>query len=215
MSAIPKNNFLSNNCLNRVRPTMLRDVKTEALLVFCRTALERYFAKVDETNYKTSVGTDSDTVYVYNTLRGLLSKLQESVVNVDYFINLMQLSVTSPLYLRLAKSEEALINYYDTMAKVIEVHYQGKLAFLPEFLVICVLDNWISGEEHSVSLYPFLQEIEYLELMSKFENNRVYFEKEDGCSIKEIHQLSDKITQKLEDYKYKVNKKRVSKNRKK
>ena len=215
MSAIPKNNFLSNNCVNRVKPTMLRDVKTEALLVFCRTALERYFIKIDAVGYKASVGTNEDTTYVYNTLRNLLSHLQESVVNVDYFIDLMQLSAKNPLYKSLVKSEEALINYYDSMAKVIEVHYDGKLAFLPEFLVICVLDNWVSPQEHSIELYPFLKDIDFLELTSKFEANRAYFAKEDGCSITEIHQLSDKITQKLEKYKYKANKKRVSKTRKK
>jgi len=215
MSAVPKNNFLSNNCLNRVRPTMLRDVKTEALLVFCRTALERYFAKIDEANYKASVGTSADTTFVYETLKNLLSHLQESVVNVDYFIDLMQLSAKNPCYKSLAKSEEALINYYDSMARVIQVHYDGKLAYLPEFLVICVLDNWVSPEEHSVELYPFLKEIDFLELMSKFEENREYFIRENGCSIKEIHQLSDKITQNLENYKYKVNQKRISKTRKK
>jgi len=215
MGVVPKNNFLDKYCTNRVRPTLLRDVKTEALLVFCRTALERYFAQIDAVNYKASVGTNEDTAYVYDTLRNLLQELQKSVVNVDYFIDLMQLSAQNSLFHTLAKKEEALINYYDAMAKIIQVHYEGKIAYLPEFLVICVLDNWVSSEEHSIALYPFLKDIDFLELMSKFEENRAYFVREDGCSIKEIHQLSDKITNSLEKYKYKVNKKRVSKTRKK
>lgn len=213
MSIIPKNDFISNNCRDRVRPTMLRDVKTEALLVFCRTALERYFAKVDEANYKATVGSNADTDYVYNTLRSLLEKLQDSVVNVDYFIDLVQLASTNPLFNKIAKSEEALINYYDAMAKVTQTHYQDKPAYLPEFLVICILENWIGGGEHSTHLYPFLNEIDFLELMSKFEENREYFKNGDACTVKEIHQLSDKITHNLQEYKYKVNKKRVSKTR--
>jgi len=213
MSVIPKNNFISNNCINRVRPTMLRDVKTEALLVFCRTALERYFTKIDEVKYVTTVGTNEDTNYVYETLRGLLVNLQDSVVNVDYFIDLVGLANKNPLFKKLAKSEEALINYYDAMAKVMQEHYAETPAYLPEFLVICVLENWICGEEHSVVLYPFLQDIDFLELMSKFEENRKYFENKDKCTVREIHKLSDKITHSLQEYKYKVNKKRVSKTR--
>ena len=215
MSIMPINNFISNNCRNRVRPTMLRDVKTEALLVFCRTALERYFAKIDEAEYKATVGTDADTTYVYETLRDLLANLQDSVVNVDYFLDLVGLSKQHSMFRQLAKSEEPLINYYDVMAKVIRDHYEDKPAYLPEFLVVCVLDNWIAGEECSIELYPFLKNIDFLELMSKFEENRKYFEKEDECMVKELHQLSDKVTLNLKSYKYKANKTRISKTRKK
>ena len=215
MSVMPINNFISDNCKNRVRPTMLRDVKTEALLVFCRTALERYFAKIDEAEYKASVGTNEDTIYVYETLRSLLVNLQDSVVNVDYFLDLVEWSKQNPMFRQLAKSEEPLINYYDVMAKVIRDHYEDKPAFLPEFLVVCALDNWIAGEEHSIELYPFLKDIDFLELMSKFEENRKYFEKEDECMVKDIHELSDKVTLNLKSYKYKANKTRVSKTRKK
>ncbi len=215
MSIMPINNFISNNCRNRVRPTMLRDVKTEALLVFCRTALERYFAKIDEAEYKATVGTDADTTYVYETLRDLLANLQDSVVNVDYFLDLVGLSKQHSMFRQLAKSEEPLINYYDVMAKVIRDHYEDKPAYLPEFLVVCVLDNWIAGEERSIELYPFLKNIDFLELMSKFEENRKYFEKEDECMVKELHQLSDKVTLNLKSYKYKANKTRISKTRKK
>lgn len=31
------------SCKNRIKPLLLRDVKTEALLVFVRTTLEDYF----------------------------------------------------------------------------------------------------------------------------------------------------------------------------
>lgn len=215
MSVMPINNFISTNCENRVKPTMLRDVKTEALLAFCRTALERYFAKIDEAEYKASVGTDEDTTYVYETLRSLLVNLQDSVVNVDYFIDLVGLSKQHPMFRQLAKSEEPLINYYDVMAKVIRDHYEDKPAYLPELLVVCVLDNWIAGEERSIELYPFLKNIDFLELMSKFEENRKYFKKEDECMVKELHQLSDKVTLNLKSYKYKANRTRVSKTRKK
>ena len=34
-------------CKNRVKPKLLRDIKTEALLVFIRTTLEQSFQQID------------------------------------------------------------------------------------------------------------------------------------------------------------------------
>jgi hypothetical protein len=34
------------SCKNRIKPLLLRDVKTEALLVFVRTTLEDYFIRL-------------------------------------------------------------------------------------------------------------------------------------------------------------------------
>ncbi|QOY52253.1 hypothetical protein [Candidatus Sulfurimonas baltica] len=212
---MPITKLLDDNCKKRIKPTLLRDVKTEALLVFSRTALERYFEQIDEAGYKPSVGTEEDTIYVYETLRKLLANLQECVVNVDYAINLVQGAKKYPELRSLAKLEEPLINYYDVMAEKVSKYYADKPAYLPECLVICLLGDWILEEEKSVSLYPFLKEIDFLDLIGKFESNRKSFEKNDECKISEVHELSFKIIEKLKNKKYKVNKARVSKTRKK
>ncbi len=211
---MPLNKLINDNCKNRIKPALLVDVKTEALLVFARTALERYFAQIDEAKFEATVGTDSDTHYVYDTLRKLLANLQDSVVNVDYFIKLVQESKKSTILKELAKCEDPLINYYDVMAEAVANYYKNKSAYLPEFLVICVLSHWILEEEKSIRLYPFLKDIDFLELTSKFEENRKYFEKDDGCTINEVYEVSSIIIEKLKKYKYKVNKTRVSKTRK-
>ena len=39
------------NCKNRVKPRLLRDVKTEALLVFIRTTLEQSLYQIDNDGY--------------------------------------------------------------------------------------------------------------------------------------------------------------------
>ena len=145
----------------------------------------------------------------------MLVNLQESVVNVDYFIKLVQASKQSQQLRELSKYEDPLINYYDVMAETLAKYYKNKTAYLPEFLVICVLSNWLLGEEKSTKLYPFLKDIDFLELMSKFEYNRKYFEKNEECTINEIHEISSIIIEKLKNYKYKVNITRVSKTRKK
>jgi len=215
MGAIPTDNYLRDNCTNRIKPSLLRDVKTEALLVFARTALERYFAELGEANMKNIMGSNEEFTYVYTTLAKLLTHLQACVVNVDYLINLAKVGNSHPAFKMLSKQEEPLVGYYNIMAQKVRSHYKGKPAYLPELLVICVLSEWILGEEKSTHIYPFLDDIDFLELIGKFEEHRKHFYKDDECKISEIHDLSFKITDKLKSYKYKANTSRVSKARKK
>ena len=75
--SMPQNNNIvialgvSNNCKNRVIPAMLSEVKTEAILVFARTALERFFIYIDENDLHPVVGTQANTEYVYGALKNL------------------------------------------------------------------------------------------------------------------------------------------------
>ena len=215
MTAIPINNFINNNCHKRIKPSLLRDVKTEALLVFARTALERYFAQLDESNMETACEVDEEALYVNNTLRKFLTQLQESVVNVDYLINLVQGSKQHPGLKVLVKKEEPLMDYYDIMAQKVRSHFDGKFVYLPVFLVVSVLAEWILGEEKSTHIYPFLDKIDFLELIGKFEDNREHFYQDDACKVSEIHELSFKVIEKLKNHKYKANKTRISKSRRK
>ena len=197
MTAIPLNNFINDNCTNRIKPSLLRDVKTEALLVFARTALERYFVKLDEFDMDDAIASNEDTNYVYSTLKKLLTQLQESIVNVDYLINITQGAQRYPELKLLSKQEEPLMAYYDIMAQQVRNHYKDKPAYLPEFLVVCVIGEWVLGEEKSTNIYPFLDNIDFLELTGKYEENRKYFQKDNECKISEIHELSFKIIDKL------------------
>ncbi|MDO9305707.1 MAG: hypothetical protein Q7T77_10265 [Sulfuricurvum sp.] len=207
--------FLKNNCKNRIKPTILRDVKTEALLVFARTALERYFNQIQENECHPVIGTQEDTAYVYDTLRELRDTLQECVVNVDYLLTLAKYGDKYPHLKKLAKYEEPLRDYYNAMAQKVVNHFSDKPSFIPEFLVICVLSHWVLEEEKSVHLYPFLKEIDFALLIDKFEINRDYFEQNNDGIIADMHNVSVGIVEKLKAKKYKANTHRVSKTRKK
>ncbi len=215
MSAIPKNNLTGSYCTNRIKPSLLRDVKTEALLVFARTALERYFSQLDKANMNTVAETDPEASYVYDTLKKFLGQLQESVVNADYLINVVHNANQHPAFKVLKKQEEPLMEYYDIMAQKVRSHFDGKFVYLPVFLVVSVLAEWVLGEEKSTHIYPFLDEVDFLELIGKFEDNRKHFYHDDKCKISEIHELSFKIIEKLKNHKYKATKNRVSKTRNK
>jgi hypothetical protein len=205
---------LDNNCKNRIKPSMIRDVKTEALLVFARTALERFFKRLDEKQLQPLVGNDANSEYIYDTLRELLYKLQECVVNVDYLIELIQYAKKYPSLKKYAKSEEPLITYYDAMAKRMEHFFPSKTTFMPEFIVICTLSYWIQEEQKSIVLYKFLQDVDYNTLIEKFELYGQTLEDENKTLIIDMHKVSLDIVQTLQATKYKVNRTRVSKTRK-
>lgn len=207
--------FLADNCKKRIKPAILRDVKTEALLVFARTALERYFTLVEEKECSLVIGTQEDTAYVYTVLLDLRDKLQECVVNVDYLLTLTKYSDKYPHIKRLAKYEEPLRDYYNAMAQKVVNHFSDRPSFIPEFLVICILSHWVVEEEKSVHLYPFLKEIDFVLLIDKFEANRNSFEQNNEDIIADMHSVAVSIVEKLKNKKYKVNSGRVSKTRKK
>ena len=48
------------SCKNRIKPLLLRDVKTEALLVFVRTTLEDYFNQINKSGYYFQLGNEND-----------------------------------------------------------------------------------------------------------------------------------------------------------
>lgn len=204
---------LNTNCKNRIKPKLIRDVKTEALLVFARTALERFFAKNENVELM-KIGSIEDTKKIYKSLWDLKEKLEDSVVNVEYLLNLVQTAKRYAPLKKLAKYEEPLITYYDAMAKRIEFHIPKERVFMPEFLVLCTLSHWVIEEEKSVTLYPFLKDFDFLFLIEKYELAALD-KNEDKKNIVDIHRVSTDLIETLKKTKYKFNKDRVSKTRRK
>lgn len=211
---MPNQKFINEYCTDRIKPTLLRDVKTEALLVFVRTALERYFIQLKEAGFRPAVGSDEDTEYIYSTLQLLLQNLQTSVVNVDYILELTSKAHQEKFFELLYYKEKPLIDYYNALAISIEEQYSDSKAYLPEFMVICCLSNWILEEEKSVSLYPFLENIDWLELIGRFELNAKEFEKNGECHISKIHEISFNVINKLKQKKFQIKKYKKKKKKK-
>lgn len=197
-----------DNCKQRIKPMLLRDVKTEALLVFARTALERYFTQLEAADYTPVVGTPSESAYVYDTLRTLLQELQACVVNIDYLLELAQSAQSDPRSAAALLKEEPLIAYYNAMAHEVEIRYQDRPAFLPELLVVCALSDWILEAKHSVSHYPFVRKVDFTELISIFEANRREFEKDGVDLVAQVQEIALRVTARLKKKKYKVKRKR-------
>ena len=210
-----------NNMLNpkRIKPTTLREQKTEALLVFIRTTLEQYFEDVKNGKTFFIMGTEDDNKHINDTLKTLLINLQETVVNSTYLRSFSNISLKSHTMMMLLKKEEPLMVYYDAIIKQLENSLPNGKNWIPEQLVLCLLSQWILEEEKSTRLYPFLNDIDYTALLSRYDLVLIQAKKDEDwnktLAIKTMYKVGDELVQRLKNTTYKINTKRVSKSRKK
>jgi len=204
-------------CKNRIKPTLLRDVKTEALLVFIRTTLEQFFDDIEENGSMNQVGSEEDNEVLFKTLKQLLLHLQDTVVNSTYIRSVISTSHKSRTMNIIALKEKPLFTYYDAIVKQIERSLSQGANWIPEQLVVCLLSEWIIEEEKSIELYPFLKQIDYLSLLNRYDQARISAKKEEDwnkvSTIMSMYNVATTLIEKLKNINYKVNTKRVSKTR--
>ena len=193
-------------CKNRIKPLLLRDVKTEALLVFVRTTLEDYFRQIENKSNYFELGTKEDNQFIYNELKKLLEKLQDTVINSSYLRSLIENAPKHPSLKVLAKREEPLMVYYDSLVKTIERLLTNGNSWIPELIVIALLSEWIIEEEKSTYFYPFLNDINYLDLLSRYDNAKIGLDKEKKEIMLNMYKISSTLIEKLKNTKYKVSK---------
>lgn len=203
-----------NNCKNRIKPKLLREVKTEALLVFIRTTLENYFEKVEKEEIVFTIGDDEENLYVSAILKELLANLQECVVDSSYLQRVMTNINKNAMMQKLAKQEEPLMVYYDSLVKGLEKNFRNGQFWMPELMVICLLSEWIIEEEKSTYLYSFLNTIDYLHLLNIYEKEKTKLDKERSNIIMNMYKISSCLIANLKNCKYKMNTQRKSKKRK-
>ena len=200
-------NFLRKNmtCKNRVKPKLLRDIKTEALLVFIRTTLEQSFQQIDNVGYNFRLGNDEDNEVVYSSLKALLEQLQDTVINSTYLRSLIENAHKNATLKLLAKKEEPLMIYYDTLIKTIEVCLPNGSSWIPELVVISLLSEWIIEEEKTAYFYPYLKDMNYLDLINRYDNSKKDLDNEKKEIIMNMYKISSKLIEKLKKVEYKIN----------
>ena len=192
-------------CKNRIKPKLLRDIKTEALLVFIRTTLEQSFYQIDNVGYNFLLGNDEDNEYVYSTLKKLLIQLEDTVINSSYLRSLSENSHKNATLKVLAKKEEPLMIYYDTLVKTIEVCLPNGSFWIPELVVISLLSEWIIEEEKTAYFYPYLKDMNYLDLINRYDNSKKDLNNEKKDIMMDMYKLSSKLIEKLKKVEYKIN----------
>lgn len=194
-------------CKNRIKPKLLRDVKTEALLVFIRTTLEQSFSQVDNGCFRFCLDNEEDNKLLFNSLDFLLTNLQDTVINSSYLRSLIENATKNPTLKVLAKKEEPLMVYYDSLVKAIEKLLPNGSIWIPEMVIISLLSEWVIEEEKSTYFYPYLNQIDYIDLLNKYELTKI-----NDSSKKELilnmYNLSSKLISELKKVQYKINHKK-------
>lgn len=193
-------------CKNRIKPLLLRDVKTEALLVFVRTTLEDYFRQIENESNYFELGSKEDNQFIYNELKKLLEKLQDTVINSSYLRSLIENAPKYPSLKVLAKREEPLMVYYDSLVKTIERLLTNGNSWIPELIVIALLSEWIIEEEKSTFFYPFLKDLDYIDLINRYDNAKIGLDKDKKEIMLNMYKISSTLIEKLKNTKYKVSK---------
>lgn len=192
-------------CKNRVKPVLLRDIKTEALLVFCRTTLEDYFNQIDKLGYFFQLGNKEDNEFTTSELKKLLNNLQDTVINFSYLRSLIQNSSKNYSSIAIIKREEPLIFYYDSLVKEIERLLKNGSFWIPELIVICLLSEWIIEEEKSTYFYSYLKDFNYFELLNCYDNAKKNLDSDKKDIIFNMYKISSKLIEKLKKVEYKIN----------
>ncbi|WP_148570824.1 hypothetical protein [Aliarcobacter cryaerophilus] len=192
-------------CRNRVKPKLLRDIKTEALLVFVRTTLEDYFYQIEKGSCFFKLSNEEDMKYVHNNLRKLLDYLEDSVINSSYLRSLIENANKNASLRLLAKKEEPLMVYYDSLVKSIERQLPNGTFWIPELIVICLLSEWIVEEEKSIYFYPFLKDFDYIDLINRYEVIKKDLEVDKKEVILNMFIISTKLIEKLKKVDFKFN----------
>jgi hypothetical protein len=195
-------------CKNRVKPILLKDIKTEALLVFIRTTLEQSFYQIDNNKYNFILGNDEDNQYVYTSLKKLLEHLKDTVIRSSYLISLRKSANKNNNLKLLAKKEESLMYYYESLVKAIELYLPNGSFWIPELVVISLLSEWIIEEENPTYFYPYLKDIDYLNLITKYDNCKKVLENDKKEVIITMYKVSSKLIETLKKAEFKLNKKR-------
>ena len=200
----------------QIKIKLLRDVKTDALLIYIKTVIEELLENVKNETYKIDLGYEQYNKEIEENIYKLNSTLTNKTINayeLKAFISYEQIKhKNSKLY----PNNEALVFYYNSLVKQIETKLVEGDIWIPEQIVLSLLSEWILEENKSTTYYTFLKDFDYLKLLSYYESAR---NNEKSTLLKEniitMYKISSSMIKKLKDSKYKVNPTRKSKMRKK
>ncbi|WP_320035528.1 hypothetical protein [Halarcobacter sp.] len=183
---------------------IFRDIKTEALLIYIKTLCNDYIKKIDKGEYKVNLGKDSYNEDITKTIFFLRDKLKESIFDAYELKTFIDSYMKETKKKNLPPQYEALLNYYNIIVLQFDKNFKTGEFWIPEQIIFALLSEWIYEEKKSVRRYPFLLEIDYLKLLSYFENVRNNNSKDDlKESIRFMYKISSEVISKLKNAKSK------------
>lgn len=183
----------------------LEDIKTKALLVFIRATLEQNFSEVENMiGYSFILGNEEDNKFIHDVLKELFVKLKHTVVSSIYLKNLLENSNKNPTATILAKKEAPIMFYYSILVRTIELSLRDGTPWIPELIVVALLSEWLLEEENSTHLYPYLNDFDYIDILSRYDNCRKILEDDKKAIIMNMYKVSSKLISQLKKSEYKI-----------
>lgn len=192
---------------SRIKPKLLREQKTEALLLFIKTTLDSFFIETKEKNDFSYLGSKEDRIEINNTIKELHLNLNQTIVSIKDLKQLIDKAQYNNKYRLLLRQEDPLITYYDSITKTLANNLPNGTKWIPELLILALLSEWILEEEKSTFLFPYLNEIKYIELISKYDLAKKELNTEEKNIINDMYTLSSRLIRELKLCKYKLPKK--------
>ncbi len=207
---------MSSNNTPKICIKLLRDIKTDALLIYIKTVLEELLQNIKNEKYKIDLGCEEFNKEIEQNIIKLNEELSHTIINAYELKSFMAFQQTKQKNQKLLPNDEALIFYYNTIVKQIETHLVEGELWIPEQIILALLSEWILEEEKSIIFYSFLKDFDYVKLLALYElarnneNNNTLRQ-----NILKMYQISSTMIKKLKSSKYKINSTRKSKMRKK
>lgn len=195
---------------------LLRDIKTDALLIYIKTVIEELLENIKNEKYKIDLGFEEFNKEIEKNIIELNTKLDKTIINAYELKSFMAYQQRKQSNHKLLPNDEALVFYYNTIVKQIETQLVEGELWIPEQIVLALLSEWVLEEEKSTIFYTFLNDFDYLKLLGYYEIAR---NNEKNTSLKyniiKMYQISSAMIKRLKNSKYKINSSRKSKMRKK
>ena len=195
---------------------LLRDIKTDALLIYIKTVIEELLENIENEKYKIDLGFEEFNKEIEKNIIELNTKLDKTIINAYELKSFMAYQQRKQSNHKLLPNDEALVFYYNTIVKQIETQLVEGELWIPEQIVLALLSEWVLEEEKSTIFYTFLNDFDYLRLLSYYEKAR---NNEKNINLRnnilKMYQISSSMIKRLKNSKYKINSSRKSKMRKK
>lgn len=207
---------MSANTPAQICIKLLRDIKTDALLIYIKTVIEEVLENIKNETYKIDLGYENFNKKIEENIIELNIKLDKTIINAYELKSFMAYQQMKQTNHKLLPNDEALVFYYNTIVKQIETQLKEGELWIPEQIVLALLSEWVLEEEKSTIFYTFLNDFDYLRLLSYYETAR---NNEKNINLREniirMYQISSSMIKRLKNSKYKINSSRKSKMRKK
>ncbi|QDF27726.1 hypothetical protein [Halarcobacter anaerophilus] len=182
---------------------ILKDIKTESLLIYVRSVLEDLTNQLENNKYKIDLKNPEISAEIKKNIYFLHNNLEKSVLTQKELARkLISTKDEKNRY-------KALAFYYNTLLQEIQASLKEGNHWIPEHIVFSLLCEWVIEEEKPISSFTFLNDVDYIKLLSFYEEPKST--KEYRKNLLKMYKISSSMIEKLKDSKFKNNKPKKSK----